>query len=293
MMKSMTAYARSEKTADKINISTEIRSYNSRYLDVSLRIMHGFNVLEEKIKALIIEKIARGRIEMSLQINDGSDEAYNFEINIPKAKAYYDRLVQLKDQLGLHSEIAVDLLVREGGVIRSVEIDRDMDAVWPVVRDCVDEALNNLVEMRKKEGAFIALDITGRINRIEESVHLIEKESSDLLFHYQQRLKERIAALTRGMVEVDPERITQEAAFLADKSDISEEIVRVTSHIKQFRTIMNSEEPAGRKLNFLLQELHREFNTMGSKTEKAHVSHTIVEVKSELEKIREQLQNVE
>lgn len=293
MMKSMTAYARAEKTADKINISTEIRSYNSRYLDVSLRIMHGFNVLEEKIKALIIEKIARGRIEMSLQINDGSDEAYNFEINIPKAKAYYDRLVQLKDQLGLHSEIAVDLLVREGGVIRPVEIDRDMDAVWPVVRDCVDEALNNLVEMRKKEGAFIALDITGRINRIEESIHLIEKESSDLLFHYQQRLKERIAALTRGLVEIDPERITQEAAFLADKSDISEEIVRVTSHIKQFRTIMNSEEPAGRKLNFLLQELHREFNTMGSKTEKAPVSHTIVEVKSELEKIREQLQNVE
>jgi uncharacterized protein (TIGR00255 family) len=293
MMKSMTAYARTEKTADEINVSTEIRSYNSRYLDVSLRIIHGFNVLEEKIKALIIEKIARGRIEMSLQINDGSDEAYNFEINIPKAKAYYDRLVQLKDQLGLHSEIAVDLLIREGGVIRSVEIDRDMDAVWPVVRDCVDEALNNLVEMRKKEGEFIALDISGRINRIEESVHLIEKESSDLLFHYQQRLKERIAALTRGMVEIDPERITQEAAFLADKSDISEEIVRVTSHIKQFRTIMNSEEPAGRKLNFLLQELHREFNTMGSKTEKAHVSHTIVEVKSELEKIREQLQNVE
>jgi uncharacterized protein (TIGR00255 family) len=293
MMKSMTAYARAEKTADEINISTEIRSYNSRYLDISLRIMHGYNVLEEKIKALIIEKIARGRIEMSLQINDSSDEAYNFEINIPKAKAYYDSLVQLKDQLGLHSEIAVDLLVREGGVIRSVEIDRDMDAVWPVVRDCVDEALNNLVEMRKKEGEFIALDITGRINRIEESVHLIEKESSDLLYHYQQRLKERIAALTRGMVEIDPERITQEAAFLADKSDISEEIVRVTSHIKQFRTIMKSKESVGRKLNFLLQELHREFNTMGSKTEKAHVSHTIVEVKSELEKIREQLQNVE
>lgn len=289
----MTAYARTEKTADEINVSTEIRSYNSRYLDVSLRIMHGYNVLEEKIKALIIEKIDRGRIEVSLQINDGSDEAYNFEINIPKARAYYDRLVQLKDQIDLHSEISIDLLVREGGVIRSVEIDRDMDAVWPLVRDCVDEALNNLVEMRKKEGEFIALDIAGRINRIEKSVHLIEKESSDLLYHYQQRLKERIVALTRGVVEIDPERITQEAAFLADKSDISEEIVRVASHIKQFRTIMKSEEPAGRKLNFLLQELHREFNTMGSKTEKAHVSHTIVEVKSELEKIREQLQNVE
>jgi len=289
----MTAYARSEKTADEINVSTEIRSYNSRYLDVSMRIMHGYNVLEDKIKTLISEKIDRGRIEVSLQINDGSEEAYNFEINIPKAKAYHNCLVQLKDQVDLHSEITVDLLVREGGVIRTVEIDRDMDAVWPVVRDCVDEALNNLVEMRKKEGEFIALDIEGRINRIEKSVHLIEKESSDLLYHYQQRLKERIVALTREMVEIDPERITQEAAFLADKSDISEEIVRVASHIKQFRTIMNSEEPAGRKLNFLLQELHREFNTMGSKTVKAHVSHTIVEVKSELEKIREQLQNVE
>ena len=293
MMKSMTAYARAEKTADEINVSTEIRSYNSKYLDVSLRIMHGYNILEEKIKALIIEKISRGRIEVNLQINDDSDEAYNFEINISKARAYYDRLVQLRDQLDLHSEITVDLLIREGGVIRSEEIDRDMDAVWPLVRDCVDEALNNLVKMRKKEGEFIALDITDRINRIETSVHLIEKESSDLLVHYQQRLKERITALTRGMVEIDPERIAQEAAFLADKSDISEEIVRASSHIKQFRTIMKSEEPVGRKLNFLLQELHREFNTMGSKTEKAHVSHTIVEVKSELEKIREQLQNVE
>jgi uncharacterized protein (TIGR00255 family) len=293
MMKSMTAYARSEKTADEINVSTEIRSYNSRYLDVSMRIMHGYNVLEDKIKTLISEKIDRGRIEVSLQINDGSEEAYNFEINIAKARAYHNCLVQLKDQVDLHSEITVDLLVREGGVIRTVEIDRNMDAVWPVVRDCVDEALNNLVEMRKKEGEFIALDIGGRINRIEKSVHLIEKESTDLLYHYQQRLKERIVALTREMVEIDPERITQEAAFLADKSDISEEIVRVASHIKQFRTIMNSEEPAGRKLNFLLQELHREFNTMGSKTVKANVSHTIVEVKSELEKIREQLQNVE
>ena len=293
MMKSMTAYARAENSADAINASIEIRSYNSRHLDVSLRIMHGYSVLEEKIKALITEKIARGRIEVSLQINEGSDEAYNFEINIPKAKAYYDRLIQLKDQFDLHPEITVDLLVREGGVIRSVDIDRDMDAVWPIVRNCVDEALSNLIEMRKKEGEFITLDITNRINRIEESVHLIEKESSDLLNHYQQRLKERIVALTRGMVEIDLDRITQEAAFLADKSDISEEIVRVASHIKQFRTIMKSEEPAGRKLNFLLQELHREFNTMGSKTEKAHVSHIIVEVKSELEKIREQLQNVE
>jgi uncharacterized protein (TIGR00255 family) len=293
MMKSMTAYAIAEKTQAKINVLTEIRSYNSRHLDIVLRIPHGYSALEEKIKAVINDGLARGRIEMNLQIKDDADDAYKFEVNIPKAKAYYDSLVQLKDQFGLHADVSIDLLVREGSVIRSAEIDRDMEAVWPVVRDCVDEALNSLVAMREKEGEMIAFDIADRISRIEKNLHQIEQETSDLLFHYQQRLKERIVALTRGMVEIDPERIAQEAAFLADKSDISEELLRVESHIKQFRAIMKSEEPAGRMLGFLLQELHREFNTMGSKTESAHASHIIVEVKSELEKIREQLQNVE
>ncbi|MFO7554291.1 MAG: YicC/YloC family endoribonuclease [Desulfobacterales bacterium] len=293
MMKSMTAYARVEKTEEEINVLTEIRSYNSKYLDIALRVPHGFNPLEEKIKALIVEKISRGRIEVNLQINDDSGEGYNFEVNVPKAKAYYESLIQLKDQLDLHSEISMDLFIREGGMIRPAEIDRDMESVWPVLRNCMDEALKDLVAMREKEGEFIALDVASRINRIEKSVHEIGKKSSDLLSHYQQRLKERITALTRGMVEIDPERITQEAAFLADRSDISEEIVRVRSHIEQFRSIMKSKEPAGRKLNFLLQELFRELNTMGSKTESASASHIIVEVKSELEKIREQLQNVE
>jgi uncharacterized protein (TIGR00255 family) len=293
MIKSMTAYALAEKTKATINVLAEIRSYNSRHLDIALRMTHGYSTLEEKIKAVINGVVARGRIEMSLQINDDADDAYKFEVNIPKAKAYYDSLVRLKNQLGFQTDVSIDLLIREAGVIRSAEIDRDMETVWTVVKDCLDDALKNLVAMREKEGEMIAFDIGDRINRIEESVHQIKNKSGDLLLHYQQRLRERIAALTRGMVEIDPERIAQEAAFLADKSDISEEILRVESHIMQFRAIMGSEEPAGRKLNFLMQELHREFNTMGSKTESAQASHIIVEVKSELEKIREQLQNVE
>ena len=292
-MKSMTAYARAEKTKKEFNVLTEIRSYNSRYLDIALRIPHGYTALEEKIKSLVAEKVARGRIEINLQINDDSDEAYAFEVNISKARAYYESLVQLKDQLDLNSEISIELLVREGGVVRPAEHVRDMEAVGSVVTDCIDTGMVDLIAMRQKEGDFIALDISRRINSIEKSVHQIEKESRDLLFYYQQRLKDRIAVLTKGMVEIDSDRIAQEAAFLADKSDISEEVVRATSHIKQFLTIMDSKEPAGRKLNFLLQELNREFNTMGSKTEKASVSHMVVEVKSELEKIREQLQNVE
>jgi uncharacterized protein (TIGR00255 family) len=169
-----------------------------------------------------------------------------------------------------------------------------MEAYWPAFKNCINEAITNLIAMRKQEGNFLEADIFFRLNGIEECIERIQKESSDLLSHYQQRLKDRITALTKGIIEIDPGRIAQEAAFLADRSDISEEIVRVASHIKHFRTIMDSAEPAaGRKLNFLVQELNREFNTMGSKTNHSNVSHIIVELKSDLEKIREQLQNVE
>jgi uncharacterized protein (TIGR00255 family) len=289
----MTAYAKSEKTQEKLTVQIEIRSYNSRYLDIALRVPYGYLALEEKIKTIIAGKVSRGRIEVNLQVRDDSDEAYAFEIDTPKARAYYDSLVQLKDTFNINSEISMDLLVSGGAIIKPVETSLDMEARWPVFKDCMNEAITNLIAMRKEEGNFLEADISARLNDIEECIDQIQKESSDLLSHYQQRLKDRIAALTKGIIEIDPDRIAQEAAFLADRSDISEEIVRAASHIKQFRSIISSAEPAGRKLNFLVQELNREFNTMGSKTNHSNVSHIIVEVKSDLEKIREQLQNVE
>jgi uncharacterized protein (TIGR00255 family) len=293
MLTSMTAYAKSEKTQEKLTVQIEIRSYNSRYLDIALRMPHGYLALEEKLKTLIAGRVSRGRIEVNLQVRDDSDEAYAFEINTPKARAYYDSLVQLKDKFNINSEISMDLLVNGGAIIKPVETGLDMETCWPAFKDCMDEAITNLIAMRKEEGNFLEADIFSRLDRIEECIDSIQKESSDLLSHYQERLKDRITALTKGIIEIDPDRIAQEAAFLADRSDISEEIVRAASHIKQFRTIIDSPEPAGRKLNFLVQELNREFNTMGSKTNHSNVSHIIVEVKSDLEKIREQLQNVE
>jgi len=293
MLKSMTAYARSEKTGEELTVLVEIRSYNSRHLDIAVRIPHGYLALEENIKTLIAGKVARGRIEANLQVKDDSGEAYAFEINTPKARAYHDSLAQLKDEFNISSKISLDLLMSGGGIIKPAEIDLDMEACWPVFKDCINEAVDDLIAMRKREGDFLEADIAARLDGIEESVDQIKRESGNLLFHYQQRLKDRITVLTKGIIEIDPDRITQEAAFLADRSDISEEVVRTRSHINQFRAIVNSTEPAGRKLNFLLQELNREFNTMGSKTDKTNVSHIIVEVKSELEKIREQLQNVE
>jgi len=293
MLKSMTAYAKSEKTQEKLTVQIEIRSYNSRYLDIALRIPHGYLALEEKIKTIIAGKVSRGRIEVNLQVRDDTDEAYAFEIDTPKARAYYDSLLQLKNKFNINSEISMDLLISGGSIIKPVEMALDMEARWPIFKDCMNEAITNLIAMRREEGNFLEADISDRLNCIEKCIDQIQKESSDLLSHYQQRLKDRIAVLTKGIIEIDPDRVAQEAAFLADRTDISEEIVRAASHIKQFRTIISSAEPAGRKLNFLVQELNREFNTMGSKTNHSNVSHIIVEVKADLEKIREQLQNVE
>ncbi len=289
----MTAYAGAEKTAQQLSVSIEMRSYNSRHFDVAIRLPHGYLELEEKIKILVAQKIARGRIEIKVQITDEAEEAYLFEANAPKARAYHQALLQLCEQLNIDPKISLELLVGAGGMITPLEVDRDMAVIWPVVKDCLSSATDDLVAMRKREGDFIAQDIIGRLNHIEKMLELIKAESKDLLNHYQERLKERILVLTKEMIEIDPTRIAQEAAFLASRSDIAEEIVRAESHIDHFRTIMNSAEPAGRKFNFLLQELNREFNTMGSKTEKANVSHMIVEIKSELEKIREQVQNIE
>ncbi len=293
MVKSMTAYGRAEKAENELFVMTEIRSYNSRHLDIALRVPHGYLALEEKIKTLVAGKLDRGRIEMKLRIRNDSDGIYAYELNLPKARAYHDSLVELKEQLNLNAEITVDLIVGTGDVLKPVEIDRDIEACWPIVQNCVNEALDDLVTMRKREGAYIAADISRRLDSIEDRIGKIKRASKNLISHYQQRLEDRIQALTKGIVEIDPGRIAQEAGFLADRSDISEEIVRAESHIEQFRTIMDSIEPVGRKLNFLLQELNRELNTMGAKAEKARVSHMIVEVKSELEKIREQLQNIE
>ena len=289
----MTGYARVEKTNKGFMVIFEIRSYNSRHLDIVLRVPHGYHLLEDKIRSLIAKRVTRGHIESKVQIKNDFDEGYDYEINMPKAKAYHDALRRLKNDFNLDPEISVDLLAREDGVIMPTERNRNIEADLPAIEDCINNAIDDLDAMRRKEGDFIAKDFHGRLNFIEQSIEKIEKESDNLLSYYQERLKERISVLTKGVAEIEPVRIAQEAAFLADKSDISEEILRAKSHIKQFRDTINSDESAGRKLNFLLQEFNREFNTMGSKVQSANISHMIVEVKSELEKIREQLQNVE
>ena len=293
MIKSMTAFATAENTDDDLTVKTEIRSYNSRHLDIFLRVPPSYQPLEDKIKGLISERVARGRLEIRVQVDDRSDEAQALTVDLARAQALVAAFKELKSQFDLKNDITLETLLGAGGLIKAVEKLEKEDMVWPAVKKCIQLALDDLDAMRRKEGDFIAKDFEQRLNFLKACLKQIRKKSDDLLPQYQIRLKERVAALTQGSVELDPARIAQEAAFLADRSDISEEIVRAQSHLDQFSQMMNAAEPAGRKLNFLLQELNREFNTMGSKIGNAEAAYLIIDVKSELEKIREQIQNVE
>jgi uncharacterized protein (TIGR00255 family) len=263
MIKSMTAFATVEKTVDELAVTVDIRSYNSRHIDIFLRVPPAYKSLEDKIKSLISNRVARGRVEVRVQIDDRADEAAGLEIDYVRATGVMAAFKELKSEFNLKNDITLDMLVGAGGIFKPVEKLPNEDVLWTVVKDCTLLALDDLEAMRKKEGDFIAEDIGRRLDFINDCLKQIKKGSKDLL--YQERLKERISLLTQNMVELDLARVAQEAAFLADRSDISEEIVRAASHFNQFNLIMNAVEPAGRKLNFLLQELNREFNTMGSK----------------------------
>ena len=293
MIKSMTAYAAAESTSEAFTVSIEIRSYNSRHLDTVLRMPSGYLALEEKLEELISARVIRGRLEARIYIEMETAESTGFEIDRAKAHSLYGALNEICDEFKLDNDISLDTLIHAGGIIKPVDVPADTEAVFPVLHECLDQALTALENMRKREGDFIARDLFKRLDHIEQQLKKIKSGSTGLIDVYQQRLKERITVLTQDIIEIDPGRIAQEAAILADRSDISEEIVRSESHLKQFRHIMQSDEAAGRKLNFLLQEFHREFNTMGSKVGNADISHLIIDVKSELEKMREQIQNVE
>ena len=293
MIKSMTGYAGSDLSTDTLNVGIEIRGYNSRHLDVALKLYHRYAVLEEKIKKAISEKTSRGRIELRINISESIENTEVFSINESMAKAYYDTLVQLKNKYQLNPEISLELLSNKNGVIETADPEINPDKIWQVLEKCLNSALSAFDTMKINEGASIKADLEQRLEFIENCVTSIEAKTDGLLSIYQDKLKMRITALTQGMVEIDPARIAQESAFIADKSDISEELVRAKSHLKQFRELMEAKDPCGRPLNFLIQEFNREFNTMGSKAGDAEIAHIIVSAKTELEKIREQIQNIE
>jgi uncharacterized protein (TIGR00255 family) len=294
MLKSMTAYAFVERRDSELTASVEIRSFNSRHLDIVLRMPAGYAAFEEKLKGIIASSMERGRLELRVGIRDDSETTCTYKVDFQRSQAYYEAACQLNEHLKLGSGTpSLEHMLGVPGLIAPADNPVDIDTHWSLTEEVVREALSDLDRMRRKEGDFISQDLSMRLQLIERGLCSIEKNVAELVPQYRDRLMARVEALTQGLVEIDQGRIAQEASILADRSDISEEIVRAKSHIQQFRDIMEANEPAGRKLNFLLQEFNREFNTMGAKVGQADLAHVIVDIKSEIEKLREQVQNIE
>lgn len=293
MIRSMTGCAALTFAGGEFTVAVDIRAVNSRSLDLALRLSPGEAAVEERVRALIAGRLARGRIEVKIQVTPAGGDAAGVEVDLVRARALMAALTRLREEFGFPAEPSLELLIGCGGVLKSAEPAADPERIWPVVENALTRALEELEAMRRREGEHLARDLHARLATVEAALQEIAGRAEGLTAIIRQRLAERMALLTRGTVEIDPVRLAQEAAFLADRSDISEEIVRAGSHIRQFRDIMAAPEAGGRKLNFLLQELNREFNTMGSKMGDADAAHRVVAVKSELEKIREQVQNVE
>jgi len=293
MLKSMTAYADGEQSTEKIRIGVEIKTVNSRHLDIQLRMNQEYRALEDKIKAQIAGSVKRGRIDVQIQIRETAEDAVVFEVDEAKAKALYQAWGSLQKLIGQEGPLPPELIVSRNDIIIPQKAVSDIDTVWMHLTECMQKVLTAIEKMRQQEGRYIFKDFQERVNYLSQKVDHIESDGADLSVQYKQRLTERIAALTEERLSLDEGRLEQEVAYLADKSDISEEVLRVRSHLAQFNAIMAGDEPAGHKLNFLLQEINREFNTIGSKAGKTEIAHMVVDVKSELEKIREQVQNIE
>jgi len=293
MLKSMTAFGRAEQVIEGRLYAVEMRCVNRRYCEISVRMPQTFLPLEERIKKLVAAKVARGRVDVLVKVKNGSRAIADIEVNLPLAQAYWKALGELKEALGTDENVGLEALLGLEGIMTAAEPEVDLEKTWLVLASLIVEALEGVDAMRITEGQAIYHDFRKRLKSVEEGLSRIKALVPSILSEHHARLKERMAALTEGEVELDPNRLAQEAALWADRSDITEEIVRSESHLKQFRRMMESKDPAGRALDFLLQELNREVNTVGSKGGDAEVSQLVVVVKSELEKIREQVQNIE
>lgn len=293
MIKSMTAYGRAEYQQGDTSFVAEIRSLNNRYRDIMLRIPKSFQALEKELKSIISSKIKRGRLEVSIQIeNGGEDIHYNLELNVPLVKSYLKIFNQLGQEFGLDQEVKLDSFCQMRDVILLKPEEVEVDKLWPGFQEVLRLAIDSLEVMRINEGQAIAADFQERLDLLEHYVGEVAKRAPDLVEQYRKRLKDNLDRMLED-VTVDESRLAQEVAFLAERSDITEEVVRLRSHLAQFREYLDLEDVLGRRLEFLIQEMNREVNTLSTKSSDFLISKVAVEMKAELEKLREQVQNVE
>ncbi len=294
MIKSMTGFGRSEYSDGKRNIIVEIRSVNHRYCDISVKMPRRYSFAEDKIKAIVKETAKRGKIDVSVVVENVAAEDTNIQLNAALAKQYMDRLTELKETFGLEGEITLQFLSELPDVMKAVPDVEDEQEIIDALSIPVREAVRRHDEMKIVEGEKLAQDIIKRGRIIAGYVAEVEKTSDEVTKMYKDKLADRIRELIGNNLEVPEERIITEAAIFADKSNVTEELVRLDSHIRQMEDIIsNSRQPDGKKLDFIVQEMNREANTTGSKSADIGITNIVVEMKSEIEKIREQVQNIE
>lgn len=292
MIKSMTGYGRSEVITDKSRIIVELKSVNNRYLDTNIKMPRYCLALEEKVRNLVSKVISRGKIDVNIIIEKYDDDTKAFELNSSIAKSYIDALLKLKDDFGLKDDISVATVARNNDIFYSKRKEEDLNDIWKMIEPVILSSCTDFISMRAREGERLYSDFLLRIDIVSDIVVKIEKRFPEVISEYRARLKNKLDEVLEGK-DIDDSRILTEVAIFSDKIAIDEEMVRLKSHLIEFMDIIRQDEPVGRKLDFLMQEINREANTTGSKVTDYEVSKLVIELKSELEKLREQIQNIE
>ena len=291
-IKSMTGFGRGEVEHKGRSWSVEVRCVNNRYLDLKVKLPRGYAMLEERVRSMVSTFHLRGRVDLFLSVSGDFSDLQEVKINRVLAAGYRDALQSLAEAFGVPMSVTAEQLATYPDVVVREQKDEDIDSIWPMIEELLNTALQQCDTMRRQEGLTLASDLSSRLKFFEETVTAIEKNIPLLVELRQKNLQERLEKLL-GNIGLDPARLAQEVAVIADKTDVTEEIVRLRSHIQQFTLFLDDDGGIGRKLDFLIQEFLREVNTLASKISDASIAHRTVELKSELEKMREQVQNIE
>ncbi|MDF2633024.1 MAG: YicC family protein [Caproiciproducens sp.] len=292
MIRSMTGFGRCEDTINGRDIIIEIKSVNHRYFEFSSRITRGYGFLDEKLKSYLQGQIFRGKIDVYVSIETLEDTDSQVLVNHSLAAGYVNALHELAQRYSLRDDISVSTVSRYSDIFTVHKAPEDEEIIWNAVKEVTNKALDSFIRMREAEGARLKADVLQRAETILATVGKIEERSPQTIIEYQQKLKQRLSEML-GDSNIDEQRILTEAAIFADKIAVAEETVRLRSHFEQFSNMLNSNEAVGRKLDFIVQEMNRETNTIGSKCVDSQIAYMVVDIKAEIEKIREQIQNIE
>lgn len=292
MARSMTGFGRAKYSENGLNITVELKSVNHRYFEFASRLPKGYMFLDEKLKSYCQQKISRGKLEASVIIEDNSENAAVVELNAAYAEAYLAAVKDMSRRYGIKNDVKMSSLVTNPELFMVKKQSLPEETVTAAVLKTAEEAMESFISMREAEGERLKNDVKARTDFILERVVFVEERSPETVKAYREKLEQKIRELI-GDVQVDEQRLLTETAIFADKVAVAEETVRLKSHIRQFCSLLDSAEPIGRKLDFIVQEMNREANTIGSKAQDIEIAHTVVDIKSEIEKIREQIQNIE